>query len=446
MKHAQGSKTAAFICCLVLSIVAACGGDDHGETNTGECERDDECPSAAPVCSSNTCVECTPESDALCAGTTPVCGSEGTCRGCTSHSDCNSNLCLADGACANEDAIAYVNASGSGTSCTKSSPCSLLQDALATTRPLIRVTSVERSADTVTISSSVAIHADPGTTLDRDGDGPILQLDGTADVTITDLKIAGATGLGTNASIGVGAGAKLSLIRATVTENDGRAINAEGTLLVENSNISGNAGVAIVATSSARLTILRTSISGNQSAIASAGGTLEVSESTILANSRAGIGMSAPAVVSITNSIIARNGYVSPSSFSGGASLQPLAGSKFEFNTLADNVGVDVGAVSCNGTFTMGNNLIYRNSSMSGTYGQTQGTCNFGNSLVVTDTTVGNALAFVSPNVQPYDYHLTELTPATVVDAAGTCSGVDVDGDDRPIGTACDLGADELAP
>jgi hypothetical protein len=59
---------------------------------------------------------------------------------------------------------------------------------------------------------------------------------------------------------------------------------------------------------------------------------------------------------------------------------------------------------------------------------------------------VDNSLGFAHPNATPFDYHLTASSPASVVDAAGACTGVDFDGEVRPTGTACDLGADEYQP
>jgi hypothetical protein len=59
---------------------------------------------------------------------------------------------------------------------------------------------------------------------------------------------------------------------------------------------------------------------------------------------------------------------------------------------------------------------------------------------------VDNAPGFVSPNVLPFDYHLSAATPPSIVDAAGACTGTDIDGDSRPIGGACDLGSDERRP
>jgi hypothetical protein len=48
---------------------------------------------------------------------------------------------------------------------------------------------------------------------------------------------------------------------------------------------------------------------------------------------------------------------------------------------------------------------------------------------------VDNAPGFVSA-----------ASPPSIVDAAGACTGTDIDGDSRPIGGACDLGSDERSP
>src|SRR5690606_34580854 len=125
-------------------------------------------------------------------------------------------------------------------------------------------------------------------------------------------------------------------------------------------------------------------------------------------------------------------------------------------NTVAFNQSsgaVYRGGVSCTGAMVTANgNLIYRNSEADGAGGfktdsstqhNTPG-CQFGNSLAVAMDAAN--LGFKSPASVPFDFHLTAASPSTVVDAGGACTGVDVDGDMRPFGTACDIGADELRP
>jgi hypothetical protein len=59
-------------------------------------------------------------------------------------------------------------------------------------------------------------------------------------------------------------------------------------------------------------------------------------------------------------------------------------------------------------------------------------------------TIIDNTPKFAHPNSDPFDYRLTADTPTIIRDAAGACTGFDFDGDARPSGTACDLGADEF--
>jgi len=103
--------------------------------------------------------------------------------------------------------------------------------------------------------------------------------------------------------------------------------------------------------------------------------------------------------------------------------------------------------VSCTGaTFVAGGNVIFRNQGGAAT-DQTIGSCTYGNSFKAAGiSTTDNTPMFVKPNMQPYDYHLTAATPTTILNAGGACTGTDLDGDARPQGGACDLGADELVP
>jgi hypothetical protein len=125
----------------------------------------------------------------------------------------------------------------------------------------------------------------------------------------------------------------------------------------------------------------------------------------------------------------------------------PSADSKIEFNTIVDNAdngtGVsDTGGIFCDdGTFTARYNLIFRNTGGNANV-QTAGTCKFENSFIMPGAgPTDDRLKFKSAN----DYHLTAASPAEVRDVAGVvCTGLtDYDGDARPQGTACDLGADE---
>lgn len=75
-----------------------------------------------PRCAAGKCVACRPDTQATdCTGTTPICGSDNTCRKCAAHSECGSDgICVFDGAdtgkCVAATDIAYVNIGNS--SCT----------------------------------------------------------------------------------------------------------------------------------------------------------------------------------------------------------------------------------------------------------------------------------------------------------------------------------------
>jgi len=91
------------------------------------------------------------------------------------------------------------------------------------------------------------------------------------------------------------------------------------------------------------------------------------------------------------------------------------------------------------------NNIIFRNTGGTTGTAQTFGNCTYGSSVNMAGASAtDNSLGFVSPNVQPLDYRLTNASPPSVLNAAGACIGVDFDGESRPKGEACEKGADEV--
>lgn len=421
---------------LLLLVAALCAGCKEQYSNWCEnapnhncknldadtsCVSNDECAAPKSVCDlsgSKMCVQCiAPDQISACGGTTPACGDDHACRACAGHAECESKVCLPDGSCGDGATVAYVAPTGSGTACTKAMPCGTLAAAIATNKPLVKVGAglVKDTATTTIDGKTVTILADPGAKLDRDGDGPILVVSSAnADVKIYDLEITGASGMAGADGVGLvanGGTPKLTLTRVTVSDNKGIGISANG-------------------------------------------GSLTVTRSTITANAGGGISVTGVGTMfDIENNFITFNGVATGPTATqlGGALIQPnTSGSKFTFNTITFNQNdgsLYRAGVSCAGSMVAAQgNIIYKNTEGTTTSDATQsgGACQFGTSLVL-GSTAGD-LGFKSPTANPFDFHLTSASPATVVDAAGACTGIDFDGDMRPIGAACDLGADERAP
>jgi hypothetical protein len=181
----------------------------------------------------------------------------------------------------------------------------------------------------------------------------------------------------------------------------------------------------VIAITAGEVTLRDLTISnGNDAGVSVSGGAiLHMDRCYVLNNTANGI-ITTNSAFDIANTVIASNG---GSAYSG-VTLGAYTGSgvkRFWFNTVVNN-GV-VGVV-CGASYTLTGVLINGN-----------GIANF-SSNCVTDATTSTAAPIFGTN-----YHLTATSPC--VNAGGaTCPPDDIDGDPRPIGTACDCGADEYKP
>lgn len=351
--------------------------------------------------------------------------------------------------------------------CSQGAPCPSLGTALGVGKPLVKITG--SIADNVTIDSKdITILASPGARLTGNIPGTIIKVYGSAQVSIFGLEIIGATTKQAPFESGVGIAmqpgnratlsldhvvfikddegvhveaGKVDITRSTFSENDsGVSASSGGILNITDSTFSQNTVGIAASNYTGSLNVTRATISHNLvSGIDFSGGTLTMSQSVISHNTGRGIIVSSGTIsFYIVNNFIVSNG-AKDSAFSGGITVfAPSSNSKLEFNTIVDNLAANGGGsssgIDCNGKINVPNNIVFRNT---GGVGNTQVStdCNSGNSLLTAPDNPG----FVSDT----DYHLTLNSPPTILNVFD-CTGIDdYDGDSRPQGGKCDLGADE---
>jgi hypothetical protein len=365
---------------------------------------------------SGICVQCLQNTD--CSANKPICNLQiNTCQACTAHSQCTaSNVCLPSGECGTEANVAYLAPNGTDNAvCSIAQKCTVFSKALATTKPFIKVEGSYTEA--VAVDRTVTILGDPGAKFAKTS-GTIVEAKGAAQIAIYDVEITGGGNQTIGVSIPTGQTTALTLDRVTVSKNGmGGIIAASGALNVLNSRIDSNLGGGIQLTG---------------------------------AGTR----------YSIVNSFIIYNGLdtgVQASPFGAAELSGNQAGNKFEFNTVAFNKsdGNRAAGLDCGGVMsTVHANIIYANqepTNGTGELAQKRGTCSYQTTNFVSGTNVGGAadLGFQSPRVVPFSFKLTASSPAQVLDVIkppGMCPATDFEGQPRPEGMGCDLGADELKP
>lgn len=388
--------------------IANCGYSDAGIDARPTCKMAEDCTgAAAPHCelASGSCVACLDDTHCT-APSAPYCDtSTYSCKGCVSHTECPSQACLPSGECGGDDVVAYVDPQATAiTGCTVDDPCQLIEHALATDRPYIKLTG--QIVEPVTISANnVTFLADPDTTLSRVS-GIVVTVSNGSTVAVYDLTI-----VGTNESGIVATESTVRLFRTTLTGS------------------STKDKPAVEAKTSSTLTMSRCLVHSNP------GGGIYADSTT---------------TYNITNTFIYRNG--ADDGAYGGATLQATNPGErtFEMNTVVDNrakvAASAAGGVACSaGGLAIPNNLIVRNyaggsaTALSANELLTGG-CNTSGSMTGSDVM---PYAFVMPDGPgPWDYHVGAGSMA--IDRGSTSDiGFDYDGQIRPQGAAVDVGADE---
>lgn len=393
---------------------AACTGanDDVGcklrSTTTPRCDS-----------SSGQCVECrkATQADDCTVAAKPTCGSDGRCRACLTHDDCDSLVCNADGTCAPEASVAYVdNANGSCTgthSGVKRDPYCQLQAAIDNgTKGIVRILGSSASYTRVSIGSGSFTVIGPGpkgvtpsAKITNDTNGPAVTVMGSS----TQVTLDG-----------------VEIVASALNQNGIACLNGSvgPTLTVRKSVVSNISGVGISSTN-CKVTIERNQISVNRD-----GG-------LVMTGSQ----------YAVSNNFIFGNGTAGPGVSIGSGCSELSGGPGFRGNTVAKNTTLAGAAgVQCSGAADLRDSIIWSNT---GPGGNTSGgsTCNLVN-VVTAPAMDPNFVDALNPTT--FDFHLNGKTAANLaccIDKVATSPlTVDYDGRARPqpAGGMVDIGAHEV--
>jgi hypothetical protein len=402
------------------------------EGSCKQCDDNADCTTAgATACGmANVCVEC--NSNDQCGGTEPICDTAAeACRGCTADDQCQTGACnKITGACAIEQDLIFVSQGGSGTACTRATPCGTLMaglNAVIGTRDIVMV-SGPYTESLIIADFDVTLKASGSATILQSTAGqPVVRVSGTAPVRIEGITI------GTSDSGGVrctGTGGRGSLVLDRVTIQDFATIGVE---LVEcdasilGATVGPSTGIGVT-TSMASLTMRGASIRGN----ADGGVRLDTSD------------------YDLVNNFIVLNGTDgADGSAVGGVALLSdnpggTAAAHFDFNTVAYNLAGDgtaegfacepVTAITFNNNIVTGVNAdIVSGGSCSWRY-------SVFNAEVPGQGNLNSSAKFIDP---ASNFHLDVGSPCVnQADPTATLT-VDVDGEPRPVDGRADIGADE---
>lgn len=427
---------------------------------TGSCASDADCagrPAAEDVCTTSgacgACDEVDEQADPIGGPedecTTPtmaVCdGGAHACRPCESHSECTSGACDA-GRCVPHAEVVHVATTGAdGAACgTVAAPCRTLTGAIDRVEANAALDYIVLAPNSVVsyLARATTGNADfnnvdvyvvgVGASVERDGDGEILEMRGSSDVVLDGLTIKNATGTSGHAILCAGT-ATIDLRGATLTNNQGNGISGACGATLVRSTISQNQGRGIELGSNSSLTLSRSTISGN------AAGGVSLSGATFR----------------IVNNFIVGNGTITASTFGGLSVSSTGTMNVLEFNTVALNsstVGSPDG-ISCNNA-----GLTARNNIVIGSLGKPHvdvGTnCMHAHSLFTPDTAPNGTQNMVIADQSAYmfvsgtDYHIRPGSAAAGRAQSTNLTGeslFDVDGDGRTAdGATVDVGADEI--
>jgi hypothetical protein len=155
------------------------------------CTIDSDCPTAAPHCANNTCVQCV--SSDQCAASAPVCDqATNTCGVCVADMDCASAVCdSSNGTCSDESKIIYASPTGGDASaCSHADPCSIAHAiaSVDSAHTIVRMLPGNYTTN-VTITGKTLWLDGAGATLTAGSSANAMEINNGAHVRITGLDI-----------------------------------------------------------------------------------------------------------------------------------------------------------------------------------------------------------------------------------------------------------------
>ena len=388
------TKNATLPVCKVGPCVECAGDVDCKTATTPACNTANKCVecvqsshcknAAAPVCDTTAehCVQCL--ADTNCSGTTPICLNK-QCTKCTSDAQCVSKLGANPGVCMFQ-----------------------LDGHCATDAEAIYV---QNNATCVTTGTGTAGSASTPFCLSQDG------INAATTKRLVVMRGPSGAMLGNwSSAAGTSSG------QLTVVGQNGATIGAAGNIEIHVT--SGDVYIR-------GLTVTSGNIASLPAIQVDSPATIRLDRCIVVGNRGGGIVVAAGAAFDISNSVFDGNGPGSVGAVSfGGVYLggAPVAGpARFSFNSVANNA--QVGVVCGSASQPLAGLLFYNNTGGDTVNCATPAFSKSGNPMFST--------------LLPY--HLTSASPC--VNAGGaTCPPDDIDGDARPIGAACDCGADEYRP
>jgi hypothetical protein len=355
---------------------------------------------------------------AQCTTSAQVCGNDDLCHACLVDGNVNCTpgaTCVNGNTCVAPQDIAFAAPTAApGQLCTMDDPCTLSE-------ALQKVAT--SSIQTIQLVSSSAPYSD----------GPYT-ISGSTTVTITPAPgLPGVPAISSNTGpiFSISTSGKVEIDSVVITgSNDDGVKCRSGSLVLSQDEIS----------------------SQHKYGVDSSGCTIDVDRSRIHGNDTGGLYFN-DSNIDVYDNFVYDNG--TDNTQHGAVDVEGQTNGKLQFNTISYNDAKQaeskgqqdgIGGLNCQniGQVDARSSIISGNTGTQYLYIKVLGVSNC--DLSPTYTSDDDAIHFVMSD-SPYDLHLTSRTPnQTIVDNPSACTGdvtIDIDGEQRPKGPYCDLGADE---